>query len=97
MMPAHRRYGQRLLTGQHALCRWTWLLFFGATWRIKVQVKPLIYVPTVSRSVVSNSAIPWTVACQVPLSMDFSRQEYWNGLPFPSPVYPLEYFIKELR
>ena len=28
---------------------------------------------------------PWTVACQVPLSMGFSRQEYWSGLPFPSP------------
>jgi len=28
---------------------------------------------------------PWTVAYQVPLSMGFSRQEYWNGLPFPSP------------
>ena len=28
---------------------------------------------------------PWTVACQAPLSMEFSRQEYWNGLPFPSP------------
>ena len=27
----------------------------------------------------------WTVACQAPLSMGFSRQEYWNGLPFPSP------------
>ena len=25
---------------------------------------------------------PWTVACQVPLSIGFSRQEYWNGLPF---------------
>ena len=29
-------------------------------------------------------AIPWTVACQVPLSMEFSEQEYWSGLPFPS-------------
>ena len=29
-------------------------------------------------------AIPWTVACQAPLSMGFSRQEYWSGLPFPS-------------
>ena len=29
-------------------------------------------------------AIPWTVACQAPLSMEFSRQEYWSGLPFPS-------------
>ena len=27
----------------------------------------------------------WTVARQAPLSMGFSRQEYWNGLPFPSP------------
>ena len=28
---------------------------------------------------------PWTVACQAPLSMESSRKEYWNGLPFPSP------------
>ena len=27
----------------------------------------------------------WTVACQAPLSMEFPRQEYWSGLPFPSP------------
>ena len=27
----------------------------------------------------------WTVACQAPLSMGFSRQESWSGLPFPSP------------
>ena len=27
----------------------------------------------------------WTVAHQAPLSMEFSRQEYWSGLPFPSP------------
>ena len=26
---------------------------------------------------------PWTVAHQIPLSMEFSRQEYWSGLPFP--------------
>ena len=39
----------------------------------------------VSRSVVSDSATPWTVALQAPLSMDFSRQEYWSRLPFPSP------------
>ena len=32
------------------------------------------------------SATLWTVACQVPLSMGFSRQEYWRGLLFPSPV-----------
>ena len=37
-------------------------------------------------SVVSNSFVtPWTIACQALLSMDFIRQEYWNGLPFPIP------------
>ena len=30
-------------------------------------------------------ATPWTVAHQAPLSMEFSRPEYWSGLPFPSP------------
>ena len=39
----------------------------------------------VSHSVVSNSAILWTVACQASLSMKFSRQEYWSVLTFPSP------------
>ena len=32
-------------------------------------------------------ATPWTVACQAPLSMGFSRQEYCSGLPFPPPCY----------
>ena len=27
----------------------------------------------------------WTAACQAPLSMEFLRKEYWNGLPFPTP------------
>ena len=30
-------------------------------------------------------ATPWTIACQVPLFMGFLRQEYWSGLPLPSP------------
>ena len=39
----------------------------------------------VSHSAVSNSLWPpWTVTHQAPLSMEFSRQEYWSGLPFPS-------------
>ena len=34
----------------------------------------------------SNSRVtPWTVARQAPLSLGFLRQEYWSGLPFPSP------------
>ena len=28
---------------------------------------------------------PFTIVCQAPLSMEFSRQEFWNGLPFPTP------------
>ena len=39
-----------------------------------------------SASVMSDSATPWTVAWQAPLSMEFSRQEYWHGLPFPTPA-----------
>ena len=34
---------------------------------------------------VSLFATPWTAACQAPLSMEFSRQEYWSGLLFPPP------------
>ena len=37
-------------------------------------------------SVVSDSVILWAVAHQASLSMEFSRQEYWSGLPFPSPI-----------
>ena len=40
----------------------------------------------VSHSVVSNSfATPWTVSLQAPQPLGFSRQEYWSGLPLPSP------------
>ena len=31
------------------------------------------------------SVTPWALACQVLLSLEFSRQEYWSGLPFPTP------------
>ena len=43
----------------------------------KVKVKSL--------SRVQLFATPWTVAYEAPLSMGFSRQQYWSGLPFPSP------------
>ena len=36
-------------------------------------------------SCVDLFATPWTIAGQAPLSMGFSRQEYWSGLPFPPP------------
>jgi len=43
-----------------------------------VKVKKLSHVPLF--------ATPWAVAHQAPPSMEFSRQEYWSGLPFPSPI-----------
>ena len=49
---------------------------FRLSYRVKVKVKSL--------SRVQLFATPWTVAYQAPLSMGFSRQEYWSGLPFPS-------------
>ena len=42
----------------------------------------------VSPSVLSDSLYPHRLACQAPLSMQFSRQKYWNWLPFPSPDCP---------
>ena len=36
-------------------------------------------------SVISDSLQPHGLSCQAPLSMEFSKQEYWSGLPFPSP------------
>ena len=42
-------------------------------------------VRELSHSVVSDSVTPWTVARQAPLSMGFSRQESWSGLPCPFP------------
>ena len=47
-------------------------------------------------SVVQLFATPWIVAHQAPLSMEFSRQEYWSGLPFPSPLYA-EYIMQNVR
>ena len=40
---------------------------------------------SVSSSVLSDSVTPWTAAHQAPLSIGFSRQEHWSGLPFSSP------------
>ena len=52
----------------------TWLYMFFKTHRI-VHLK-MVKIERFSHSVVSDSADPWTVACQDPLSMGFPRQEY---------------------
>ena len=53
---------------------------FSNAWKWKVKVKSL--------SRVRPSAIPWTAAHQAPLSMRFSRQEYWSGLPLTNQLEP---------
>ena len=50
---------------------------FSKAWKWKMRVKSL--------SRVQLLATPWTAAHQAPLSMGFSRQEYWSGVPLPSP------------
>ena len=45
----------------------------------------LVFIPSSRFSCVQIFASLWTLALQDPLSMGFSRQEYWNGLPYPHP------------
>ena len=54
---------------------------FSNAWKWKVKVKSL--------SCVRVLATPWNAAYQAPPSMGFSRQEYWSGVPLPSPFYSL--------
>ena len=51
---------------------------FSSAWKWKVKVT--------SFSRVRLLATPWSAAYQAPLSMRFSRQEYWSGVPLPSPI-----------
>ena len=56
---------------------------------VKVKVKSL--------SPVQLLATPWTAAHQAPQSMGFSRQEYWSGLPLPSPILYIVVYICQLQ
>ena len=51
---------------------------FSSTWKWKVKVKLLSHVRLLATS--------WTADCQAPPSMGFSRQQYWSGVPLPSPI-----------
>ena len=53
------------------------------SFRVCVCVCVCVCVRARMCSVMSDSATSWSVAHQVPLSVEFSRQEYWSGLPFP--------------
>ena len=57
---------------------------FGMNKETRIALaQTLMKVKSLSR--VRLFATPWTVAYEAPRSMGFSRQEYWSGLPFPSP------------
>ena len=51
---------------------------------MNVELSLSLFLSLVPKSCLTL-ATPWTVACQAPLSVGFSRQEYWSRLPFPSP------------
>ena len=63
---------------QARILEWVAISFSNA-WKWKVKVKSL--------SRVQFFTTPWTAAYQAPLSMGFSRQEYWSGVPLPSLSY----------
>ena len=61
--------------------KWVAISFSNAgKWKVKAK----------SPSRAQLLATPWTAAYQAPLSMGFSRQEYWSGVPLPSPRFLLE-------
>ena len=61
----------------------SWVFWALHCFQLKLTHMPKRYFCVLS--CVWHFAIPWTVACQAPLSMEISRQEYWSGLPFPIP------------
>ena len=68
---------------QARMLEWVAISFSNA-WKWKVKVKSL--------SRVWIFTIPWTAAHQAPLSVGFSRQEYWSGVPLPSPAMVIELY-----
>ena len=70
-------------TCRMSICEW-WACSWLGSWRHWAGVGALLSL-LISRWVVSDSANPWTVPHQALLSTGFPRQEYWSGLPFPSP------------
>ena len=52
---------------------------------MRVCLNPMRVLFALSLSHVQGFETPWTVASQAPLSMEFTRQEYWSGLPFATP------------
>ena len=70
----------------HSICQQIWKTqWWPQDWKRSVFIPVPKKVKVKSLSCVRLFLTPWTVAHQAPPSMEFSRQEYWSGLPFPSP------------
>ena len=64
------------LNWQHGMCQWNvdfWIIIITKSEKVKSLSRVRLFVT------------PWTVVYQAPQSMEFSRHEYWSGVPFPSP------------
>ena len=57
----------------------------GLEFKENTAIFPFVQGLMKRHSCVRLFAVPWTAACLAPLSMEFSGQEYWSELPFPSP------------
>ena len=82
LLPEDRLYEEETVTSIYsspmAVCSWSWLAITFLLEKINM--------PSIEKNYAWKPLqAQWTGACQAPLSMEFSRQEYWRGLPFPSP------------
>ena len=75
-------YRQSVYSGAFVL---KYSLFKERIWGQGLHMGIYVKVKVKSLSRVQLFATPWTIAHQAPPSMEFSRQEYWSGMPFPSP------------
>ena len=81
-LEAYSPQGAAYLMVQFHRVLWIFFSFLFSFWnRSKITLCSYVF----SHLVVSDSVTQWTVACQAPLSMRFSRQEIWSGSPYPSP------------
>ena len=70
---------------QARILEWVAISFSSAwKWKVKVRLPSHVWLLTT----------PWTAAYQAPPSMRFARQEYWSGLPLPSPMTNLDSILK---
>ena len=68
------------MTCVYLCCCFLWIASFHLSYKCRI-IHCCCFVTKSCLTV----ATPWTIACQAPLSMRFPRQEYWSGLPLPSP------------